>query len=116
MLDSTPAHLEFQTAYKRYAPGAPTDAAAATGWSAGKMLEAVIAALGSEAINVPITTALIMKGLGKIKNETLGGLFPATTYTFNQPKATPINCAYVALHAQPGLVEALFGGKPQCMT
>lgn len=113
MLDNTAAHQEFQTAYKRYAPGAPTDAAAATGWTSGKMLEAVIAALGSEAVNSPITTDLIMKGLGKIKNETLGGLVPPTSYTFNQPKATPIDCAYVAL-LRNQTWGALFGGKAQC--
>lgn len=113
MLDNTAAHREFQTAYKRYAPGAPTDAAAATGWASGKMLEAVIAALGSEAVNNAITTDLIMKGLGKIKNETLGGLVPATTYTYNQPKATAIDCAYVALMRNQAW-GALFGGRAQC--
>ena len=113
MLDNTAAHQEFQTAYKRFAPGAPTDAAAATGWASGKMLEAVIVALGPEAVNNAITTDLIMKGLGKIKNETLGGLIPSTTYTYNQAKATPINCAYVALMRNQAW-EALFGGKAQC--
>jgi ABC-type branched-subunit amino acid transport system substrate-binding protein len=115
MLDSTPAQKEFQDAYRRYAPGASTDAAAATGWASGAMLEAVIAALGPEAANHVITTEEIMKGLGKIKNETLGGLIPPTTYSLHESKAIPVQCAYVAMLTNQ-VWQALFSGKSLCLT
>jgi branched-chain amino acid transport system substrate-binding protein len=113
MLNSTPAQQEFQAAYKKYAPDRPTDSAAANGWVSGKMLEAVVAALGPEAVSGPITTALIMKGLGKIKNESLGGLIAPTTFTPNQPHAIAVKCAYVAVLTEQSW-RALFAGKPQC--
>jgi branched-chain amino acid transport system substrate-binding protein len=114
MLAASPAQQEFQSAYKRYAPGTPTDAAAALAWTSGKMLEAAVAALGSAAVSEPITTDLIMKGLGKITKETLGGLIPATTYSFHQARATPVDCAYVAVLSDR-VWRAQFAGKPQCL-
>ena len=111
---ATPAQQAFQSAYAKYAPGVSTDAAAATAWASGKMLEAVVASLGAAAVNGPVTRDMIMQGLGNIKGETLGGLIPPTNYTANQPMTTPVNCAYVAtLSNQTWQPQA--GGAPQCL-
>ena len=66
-------------AFERYAPNVALDGASMIAWSSGKLLEAAVDALGAEARSGPLTTALIMKGLGKIKNETNAEPFaPAT--------------------------------------
>ena len=95
MLGDNPARKAFQDAYARYAPGAPTDAAAATAWTDGKMLEAAVTKLGQTAVGQPITTAMIMEGLGMIQGETLGGLIPPTTFSPHQAATPAVGCAYV---------------------
>lgn len=114
MLDNSPARKAFQDAYKLYAPNAPTDASAAQAWASGKMLEAVIATLGQNAVDNSITTAMVMEGLGKIKNVTLGGLIPPTTFAYRQPKTTPITCSYVALLKDQAW-QPVGGGKLECL-
>jgi branched-chain amino acid transport system substrate-binding protein len=60
------------------------------------MLEHVVDLLGPSARTAPLTRELIYKGLGLVKNETLGGLIPPTTYTFGQTHA-PENFCYAPM-------------------
>jgi branched-chain amino acid transport system substrate-binding protein len=94
---TTPAEQEYQKALKDYAPGLRSSPASASAWSTGKLLETVVAKLGTKATDGPLTTALIQQGLWEIKGETLGGLFPGKL-TFNKGKpASPAPCAYIMM-------------------
>ncbi|MGQ0466580.1 MAG: ABC transporter substrate-binding protein [Sporichthyaceae bacterium] len=86
------AQKAYRAAVARYNPTAPINNAAALTWSSAKMLERAVELLGPSARDVPLTRELVIKGLGMVKNETLGGLIPATTYTAGQAKATENLC------------------------
>jgi branched-chain amino acid transport system substrate-binding protein len=82
--NDTPALQAFHNAYKNYAGSSVPDAPGLQAWASGKMLEAAINTLGVSARAAPITTAVILKGLANVKNETLGGLIPPTSYPAGQ--------------------------------
>ncbi|HZE65185.1 MAG TPA: ABC transporter substrate-binding protein, partial [Sporichthyaceae bacterium] len=82
----------FRAAMDRYAPTVRIEASSALAWSCATMLERVVNLLGPSVHNVPLTRALIFKGLGLVKKETLGGLIPPTTYTAGQPHASENFC------------------------
>ncbi|HVU72343.1 MAG TPA: ABC transporter substrate-binding protein [Mycobacteriales bacterium] len=93
MQTDTPGGAAFLAAVQRYAPTLAVDEAGAEGWASAKLLEAAVNALGASARG-DLTPALIIKGLGLVKNETLGGLSPAITFTAG--KASPENpCYYI---------------------
>ena len=83
---------DYRAAMARYNPTAEFNNASALTWSSAKMLERAVELLGPSVHDVPLTRELILKGLGMVKKETLGGLIPATTYTPNQPKAAENFC------------------------
>ena len=74
------AEKAYRAAVARYNPTAPINNAAALTWSSAKMLERAVELLGPSARDIPLTRELIIKGLGMVKNETLGGLIPSTSY------------------------------------
>jgi branched-chain amino acid transport system substrate-binding protein len=78
--NSLPAERAYQAAARRYAPGTILSGAAAGAWTSGKMLEAAVGAVADKARQGPITRALILEGLYKLRNETLGGLTAPWTY------------------------------------
>ena len=86
------AMKDYRAAMARYNPTADINHASALTWSSAKMLERAVELLGPSARDVPLTRELILKGLGMVKKETLGGLIPATTYSPNQPKAAENFC------------------------
>jgi ABC-type branched-subunit amino acid transport system substrate-binding protein len=86
----------FRTAMARYAPTVRIEASSALAWSCATMLERVVDLLGPSARTAPLTRALIYKGLGLVKSETLGGLIPPTTYTFGEAHA-PENFCYAPM-------------------
>jgi ABC-type branched-subunit amino acid transport system substrate-binding protein len=79
-----PAEAAFQAAMKRWDPTAPIDQPAATTWASGQMLELVLnklsASAGPAVQAQPISPQLLLQGLATVKNETLGGLIPPTSY------------------------------------
>ena len=83
---------DYRAAMARYNPTAEFNNASALTWSSAKMLERAVELLGPSVHDIPLTRDLILKGLGMVKKETLGGLIPATTYTPNQPKAAENFC------------------------
>ncbi len=86
------AEKDYRAAMGRYNPTADFNHASALTWSSAKMLERAVALLGPSARDVPLTRELILKGLGMVKKETLGGLIPATSYSPNQAQAQENFC------------------------
>ena len=113
MLNDTPGLQEYNRAMKTFAPDLPPDGASIAAWSSGKLFEAAIASLGTSARTAPITTEMVMQGLGKIKQETLGGLAPPITFSPGQKKAPPINCVFYELLTTKGWT-APRGSKAVC--
>ena len=86
------AEKAYRAAVARYNPTAEFNNAASLTWSSAKMLERAVELLGPSARDIPLTRELIIKGLGMVKNETLGGLIPPTSYKAGQQKATENMC------------------------
>jgi ABC-type branched-subunit amino acid transport system substrate-binding protein len=117
VLDNTPALQAFHSAMKEYAPTAPVENSAIVTWSDGMMFKAAIDALGPAAQTEDITPALVMKGLSRIKSETLGGLIPPTTYGAGGGSRSPspeILCYYPMLFGHNGEFTAPEGNKYLC--
>jgi branched-chain amino acid transport system substrate-binding protein len=113
--DDTPGLKEYHAAFERYAPTLTLDGASMIAWCSGKLLEAAVNTLGGQARSGPLTTALIMKGLGNINNETLNGLSPPMTFKPGQQFAPAINCyAVIALTARDVKFRAPEGTKFHC--
>jgi branched-chain amino acid transport system substrate-binding protein len=109
---SSPAQQAYRAALARYAPSQPADGPSAVAWASGKMLEAALGKVDAEARKGPITTALVLKGLGLIKKETLGGLIGPISYVSGRP--TPDNdCTYFVLLKSEGWT-APRGSRVQC--
>ena len=109
----TPGAKEFAAAFARYAPGVETDGPSMLAWSAAKLFEAAVARLGDGARSAPITTATIFTGLGKIKNETLGGLVAPLSFSPGQKAAPQVRCVFFELLTEKGWTASR-GSKPVC--
>jgi branched-chain amino acid transport system substrate-binding protein len=102
MRTDTPGQREFLDAFTRYAPEFRPAGMAIVTWAAGKLFEAAIAGLGPSARAAPLDTAAVLAGLGRIRNETLGGLSSPITFSPGQESAPLVRCAYVAVLTQEG--------------
>jgi len=91
------AEQTFAAAFKKYSPGQPPDHISAQTWTAGMMLQRALELLGPQAQLQEITPAMVLKGLGMVKAETLGGLVAPTTYSPNQSRTSPNPCGSVLL-------------------
>jgi branched-chain amino acid transport system substrate-binding protein len=80
-------------------------------WTAAKLLEAAVNQLGPAAVNETLTPALVLTGLHKIHNESLGGLTAALTFTGGLPKSS--GCVFRELLTDKGW-SAPGGVKPFC--
>jgi ABC-type branched-subunit amino acid transport system substrate-binding protein len=83
----------YRAAMDRWNPSARIEASSALAWSSARMLERAVDLLGPSVRDIPLTRELIFKGLGLVKNETLGGLIPPTTYTAGEAHS-PENFCY----------------------
>lgn len=100
MRSDNAAEKTFLDAFKQYAPGTTPGGIAAQTWAAGMMLQRVLELLGPAAQSQEITPSLIAKGLGLVKNETLGGLIASTTYQPNQKATVPNPCGKLIYFAR----------------
>ncbi|MGQ0466566.1 MAG: ABC transporter substrate-binding protein [Sporichthyaceae bacterium] len=98
----TPGQREFLDAFARYAPGVAPAGMASVIWAAGRLFEAAIARLGAAARDGQLDTAAVLRGLGRIRNETLDGLSSPITFSAGQAAAPPVRCAYVELLTEEG--------------
>jgi branched-chain amino acid transport system substrate-binding protein len=95
--DDTPGVKAYRAAPARYAPSLQPDGSSISGWTAGKLMEAAIAGVAAKARSGPLTTALVMEGLGTIKNQDLGGLTAALTFTPDQKASKSSGCIFYEL-------------------
>jgi branched-chain amino acid transport system substrate-binding protein len=108
---STPGLKEYQDAVAKYAPGEQTSGSSIQMWTAAKLIEAAVAELGSAAQNT-LTSAMIIDGLHKIKNNNLGGLTGPLTFGPGLPKSN--GCIFWELLTPKGW-SAPVGAKPVCV-
>jgi branched-chain amino acid transport system substrate-binding protein len=113
MLTDTAGQKEYAAALAQYSPGMQTDGNSMTAWASMELLEAAVGNLGTAAREHPLTNAEILTGLGKVKNETLGGLTPAITFSPGQKAAPLLHCVYFELLTDKGWT-APNGSKPVC--
>ena len=112
MNSDTPGGAAFQAAVQRYAPTLAVDEAGIEAWSSAKLLEAAVNALGASARG-DLTPAMVVQGLGMVKNETLQGLSPAPmSFTAGQTSPT-VPCYYVEVLTNKAW-SAPQGSKPIC--
>jgi branched-chain amino acid transport system substrate-binding protein len=102
----------FRAAYDRFAPGSSVDQNSITQFTAGRLFEAAIAMVSASARTGPITRDLLLDGLWRIKNETLGGLAPPVTFHRNAPPAA--NDCYTSLTIAAAGYAAPKGGRFAC--
>jgi branched-chain amino acid transport system substrate-binding protein len=93
---SNPAVAEMNAAINKYSPGVIQQAATwteqgAMAWSGGLLLAAAVKNAGVTA-STTVTPALVVTGLNKVSNETLGGFAPPLTFTAGKPHT--VSCWY----------------------
>lgn len=110
----TPGAREFQQAYAAYAQGSSIDQNSMNAWASGKLLEAALGKVSEQARSGPITTALVLEGLAKIRNETLDGLAPGLTFNRGAPPART-DCFYTLTITSEGY-QAPKGSAKECLT
>ncbi|GAA0634567.1 ABC transporter substrate-binding protein [Sporichthya brevicatena] len=101
----------FNAAAKQYLGQQPLDQNILMGWASGQLLAKALAQVGAEARGGAVTTAVILKGLSKVKGETLDGLTPPMTLASN---SAPLECGYVLAIGTTGY-EAPIGRKVVCL-
>ncbi|GAA0619506.1 hypothetical protein GCM10009547_22470 [Sporichthya brevicatena] len=109
-----PGLREYQAALKTYAPQIVSSGMTLQMWSSGKILEAAVALLGPAAREKPLTADQILSGLGKIQNETLGGITAPLNYA-QKGKSRSSGCVFVTLLGKQGWT-APNGSKPLCIS
>jgi branched-chain amino acid transport system substrate-binding protein len=90
----SPGLDRWAAAIRQHRP-AVVNGASSIAFASGEMLRLAIESLGPEARTMTITPEMVRRGLGNLKGVTGGGLFPPTTFTFDQPFAPDIGCGYV---------------------
>ncbi|MGQ0629626.1 MAG: ABC transporter substrate-binding protein [Sporichthyaceae bacterium] len=113
ILQDTPGLREYHRVMRQLAPQTPPDAASVTAFTSGKLLEAAIANVAAEVVDAPITPALVLKGLGGIRNESLGGLAAGLTFTPGQKMAASSGCVFLELLTTKGWTAPM-GSRPVC--
>lgn len=109
----TEGQREYRAAMGKYAPSFDVDTASLSTWTAAKLLEAAVAGLAyTELTSGPITTSTIVRGLGTIRSNSLGGLAPPLTFRSGQKSAPPVPCVFLTVLRQEGWTAA--NSKPVC--
>jgi len=108
----TPGAQEFQAAYNTYAPGSQVDEDSINAWTSGKLFEAAIAKVYSDARSGPITTQMLLEGLWQIDGETLHGLAPPLDFNKGAP-ATRNDCYFSLTITEKGYGSPK-GSKYEC--
>ena len=110
---NTPATKTMYAALNKYEPSLVTSGNfneyVVQFWAAGLLLTAAAQNAGLK--SGPVTSAELLKGLYKIKNDTLGGLTPALTFHKGVPN--PVDCWFYQ-GTKGGHFTTPFGLKPVC--
>lgn len=89
LVTSNSAVQQFRQTMAQYAPGAEVGLKETLAWAAAKLFE-----LAGQNLSEPPTSDSILQGLWAIKNQNLGGLTPALTFTKDQPPPK-VGCNWV---------------------
>ncbi|WP_019873924.1 ABC transporter substrate-binding protein [Sporichthya polymorpha] len=112
MTTDTPGIRAFHDAFARFAPSAKEEQQALLGWTAGKLFEAALAKVSDQARAGDVSTARILEGLWKLKNEKLDGLSPGATFAKGST-AKALECYYPIKLDTKGF-SAPAGSKVEC--
>jgi branched-chain amino acid transport system substrate-binding protein len=96
-LDDQPGLHAFHQAMARYAPGLQSTDAALMAWTSAELLRAAVDKVADQAHGGPITPELVLTGLGKVHDDTLGGLTGPLSFTPGESRATSNGCVYYEL-------------------
>lgn len=109
-----PGLQDYHRALKRWAPGVEADGASIATWASAKLFEAAVINVAAQARTAPVTSTQLLAGLGKITQETLGGLIAPVTITPGQKHATSSGCVFYQLLSTDGWT-APRGSRPVCL-
>jgi branched-chain amino acid transport system substrate-binding protein len=111
--NDTPGLRAWHEALQRFAPDLRAGHATMLGWTSGKLVEAALARVATQARAGDVTTALVLDGLWSLKNETLDGLSPGVT--FIKGKASPPKrCSFILGIGTDGWVSPT-GSRAECL-
>jgi ABC-type branched-subunit amino acid transport system substrate-binding protein len=106
--NDTPATAEFHAAFAAFGKGMVPSVGIAAGWTAGKLLERVLANIAE-----PPRTVDLLQGLWSIKQDDLGGLTFPLTFEENKP-ASPTAC-WFTIKVQSGQWVSPDGNTRHCV-
>lgn len=109
LLSDSAALAAYNRVLARYAPGVTPDADSMNAWAAVQLLEAAVAPT-----DVPLTAASVVAGLGRIRQDTLGGLTGPLTFHAGQAHATSSGCVFFETLGPQGWA-APRGRAPVCL-
>ncbi len=98
----TPGLKAYRAALARYAPALQPDGASIQAWASGILMEKALEGVAAKARSGPLTTAMVLEGLGTVKNEDLDGLAAGVTFTPNQKNAVSSGCIFYELLTPQG--------------
>lgn len=107
----SPALDEYGAALRAYAPHLLKESSdfASAGWTAGKLFE-----LAAGDVSDTPTSAEILEGLWRVRNETLGGLMPAFSFERDKPASGDwLYCVFLG-QVRNGAWAAPRGVEPLC--
>jgi branched-chain amino acid transport system substrate-binding protein len=104
---STPAAAQYQKAMSTYGPNVSLSSAGAGAWAAAEEFRAAL-----KGVKGAVTTPVVLAGLWRMKNETLGGLSPGMSFTKGQTAAK--NPCFLPLQVTNKKWQAV--GKRICLT
>jgi branched-chain amino acid transport system substrate-binding protein len=83
-------------------------------WTSAELFATAVQKVADQAAIGPISPALLMTGLGRIHDDTLGGLTGPLTFTPDEPHATSNGCVFYELLTTAGW-SAPRAGRPVCL-
>src|SRR5262249_20727632 len=96
-LQDTPGLRDYHRVMSQLAPQTPPHGNTLTAYTSGKPLQAALANVAAEVARGPITPALVLRGLGRIHNESLGGLTIGLTFSPGQESSPSSGCVFVEI-------------------
>jgi branched-chain amino acid transport system substrate-binding protein len=111
-IGKTEATREFLEAFRTYAPGLKPTANSSLGWSAAKLFEKVARAAAQRAGTRPLTSAMFLGELWRLRNDTLGGLVTPLTFVRNKVPV-PGRCWFM-MQIRNQTFTAPIGTRPMC--
>lgn len=113
MLKDTPGLRDYHRVLQRWAPDTPPDGTSLIAFTSGKLFEKALENVAAEVARGPVTSALVLQGLGEIRNESLGGLTVGLSFRPGQERAGSSGCVFVELLTTSGWT-APNGSRPVC--